>query len=71
MPIFGKKIIFSDEAHFDLGRDLGHRKPARIHKKADAPKTRHCLVRILTKGIIGTFLFESEQGETITVKGDR
>ena len=26
---------------------LGHRKPARIHWKADAPKTRHCLVRIL------------------------
>ena len=26
---------------------LGHRKPARIHWKADAPKTSHCLVRIL------------------------
>ena len=26
---------------------LGHRKPARIHWKANAPKTSHCLVRIL------------------------
>ena len=26
-----------------------HRKPARIHWKADAPKTSHCLVRILVQ----------------------
>ena len=34
---------------------LGHRKRARIHWKADAPKTSHCLVRILFRGIIGHF----------------
>ena len=28
---------------------LGHRKPARIHWKADTPKTSHCLVRILVQ----------------------
>ena len=28
---------------------LGHRKPARIHWKADAPKSSHCLVRILVQ----------------------
>ena len=28
---------------------LFHRKPARIHWKADAPKTSHCLVRILVQ----------------------
>ena len=28
---------------------LGHRKPARIRWKADAPKTIHCLVRILVQ----------------------
>ena len=28
---------------------LGHRKPALIHWKADAPKTRHCLVQILVQ----------------------
>ena len=28
---------------------LGHRKTTRIHWKADAPKTSHCLVRILVQ----------------------
>ena len=28
---------------------LGHRKPARIHWKANAPKTRYCLVQILVQ----------------------
>ena len=28
---------------------LGHRKPARIYWKADAPKTSHCLMRILVQ----------------------
>ena len=28
---------------------LGHRNPARIHWKADAPKASHCLVRILVQ----------------------
>ena len=28
---------------------LRHRKPSRIHWKADAPKTSHCLVRILVQ----------------------
>ena len=51
---FGKKkIIFSNEAHFDLGgyvnKHLGHRKAARIHWKAYTPKTSHCLVRILVQ----------------------
>ena len=30
---------------------LEHRQPARIHWKADAPKTSHCLVRILVQMI--------------------
>ena len=29
---------------------LGHRKPARLHLKADASKTSHCLVQILVQG---------------------
>ena len=29
--------------------NLGHKKPARIHWKSDAPKTTHCLVRILVQ----------------------
>ena len=57
MPILAKKIVFSDEAHFEFGgyvnkqtlSHLGHRKPARILWKADAPKTRDCLVQILVQ----------------------
>ena len=75
----GKNIIFSDEAYFDLGGyvnkqnllHLGHRKPARIHWKADAPKTSYCLVRIWSRGIIGPFFFENEQGEAVTVNFER
>ena len=56
---FGKKkIIFSGKAHFDIGgyvnKHLGHRKPARIHWKPEAPKTSHRLVRIL---ILNELLF--------------
>ena len=54
MAILAKKIIFSDEAHFNLGEHVNKQncriwgsKPARIHWKADAPKTSHCLVQIL------------------------
>ena len=51
---------------------LGHRKPARIHWKADAPKTSHCLVRILVQGHNwAIFFLENEQGEAVTVNGDR
>ena len=42
MPILAKKkIIQAKLLH------LGHRKPARIHCKADTPKMSNCLVRIL------------------------
>ena len=55
--VWKKKVIFSDEGYFDLGgyvnkqnckqANLGHRKPARIHWKADAPETSYCFVQIL------------------------
>ena len=50
---------------------LGLRKAARIHWKADAPKTRHCLVRILVQRHNWAIFFENEQGEAVTVNGDR
>ena len=50
--------------------NLGHRNPARIHCKADAPKTIHWLVR-MSRGIIGLVFFENERGDAITVNGDR
>ena len=42
---------------------LGQRKSARIHWKVDAPKTSHCLVRILVQRHYGPFFFENEQGD--------
>ena len=51
---------------------LGHKKPARILWKADAPKTSHCLVWILVqRHNWANFFFENEQGEAVTVNGDR
>ena len=52
--ILAKKSIFSDESYFDLGgylnkqncRIWGTHNPARIHWKAYASRTNHCLVRI-------------------------
>ena len=49
---------------------LGHRKPERIHWKADAPKPSHCLGRILVQRHNWAFFFENEQGEDVTVNGD-
>ena len=42
---------------------MGHRKPARIQFKANAPKTSNCIIQ--------PFLFENAQGEAVTVNGDR
>ena len=51
---------------------LGHRKSARTHWKANASKTSHFLVRILfQKHNCAIFRFENEQGEAVTVIGDR
>ena len=62
-----KKIIFSDEAHFDLGgyvnkqncRIWGTEHPHAYIEKPMPPR-----------GIIGSFFFENEQGEAVTVNGD-
>ena len=55
MPILAKKNHLLRWSSFWLWRvckqvkltHLAHRKTARIHWKTDAPKTRHCLMRIL------------------------
>ena len=65
--ILAKKIIFSAEAHWWVCKQaklshLKHRKPARIHWKADG---------FWSRGIIGTFFFENEQGEVVTVNDNR
>ena len=68
------KIIFSDEAHFDLGGYVNKQKcriwctenPHAYIKKSTHPKrvTVWC-------GGIGPFFIENEQGEDVTVNGDR
>ena len=51
MPILAKKNHLFRWSPFWCWHlsHLGHRKPARIHWKADASKTSHCLVRILVQ----------------------
>ena len=68
---FGKKVIFSDEAHFDLGGYVnkqtyciwGTENPTH-------PKRVTVWCELWSRGIIGPFYFENEQGEAITVNGD-
>ena len=50
---------------------LGHKNPARIHWKADLLKKSHWLDEFWSRGIIGPFFFEKEQGEAVKVNGDR
>ena len=79
MPILEKKIIFSDEAPFDLGGCVNKQncciwdtenpyayieKPT--HRKKDTVCSGFC-----SRGIIGPFFFENEQVEAITVNCDR
>ena len=58
-----KKIIFSVEAHFDLDH-------AYIEKLTH-PKLVTILSGFWSRGIIGTFFFENEQGEVGLANGDR
>ena len=44
---------------------------ARIHWKADAPKTSPCLVWILFQRHTWAIFFENEQGDVVTVNGHR
>ena len=51
---------------------FGHRKPARIYWKVDAPKTIHCLVWILVqRHNWAVFLRKWARSKAVTVNGDR
>ena len=50
---------------------LGHRKPARIHWKADAYKTSHSLVRILVQRHNWTISLRKWVRIAVTINGDR
>ena len=75
---FGKKIIFSDEAHFDLGgyvnkqncRICCTQNPHAYIEKPAHPKRVTVWCEFWSRGIIGSFVFENEQGEAVTVNGD-
>ena len=71
-----KKIIFSDEAHFDLGgyvnkqncRIWGTENP---HAYSTHPKRVTVWCGFWSKSTIAPFFFENEQEEAVQVKGDR
>ena len=79
---FGKKkrkkknIIFSNEAHFNLGGYLNKQNcrteniNARIENLTHRKRVIVCC-GFWFRGIIGPFFFENEQGETVTVNGVR
>ena len=80
MPILAKKkIIFSDEAHFDLGgyvnkqncRIWGTENPHAYIEKPTHPKRVTVCCGFWLRGIIGPFFFENEQEEAVTINGDR
>ena len=64
IPILIKKIIFSDEGHFDLVGIWGN-------KKLTHPKRVTVWCEFLSRGIIGPFFFENKPGEAIIVNRDR
>ena len=79
MPILAIKIIFSDEAHFDLGgyvnkqncRIWGTENPHAYIEKPMHLKRVTARWRYWPRDIIGQFFFENEQGEAVTINGDR
>ena len=74
-----KKIIFSGEAHFDLGgyvnkqncRIWGIENRHAYIEKSTHPKQVTVWCGFWSRGIIGPFFFENEQGDAVTVNGDR
>ena len=77
---FGKKkIVFSDEAHFDLGgyvnkqncRIWGTENPHGYIEKPTYPKRVTLWCGFYFRSIIGPFFCENEQGEAVTINGDR
>lgn len=76
---FGRKIIFSDEAHFHLGgyvnkqncRIWGSENPHVIVEKPMHPQRVTVWCGLWSGGIIGPFFFENEAGNAISVNGER
>ena len=79
MPIWAKKIIFSNEAHFNLGGYVkkqnchiwGTENPHAYIEKLTHPKRVTVWCGLWSRGIIGLVFFENQQGAAVTVNGDR
>ena len=79
MSILAKKIIFSDEAHFDPGAYVNKQNcriwdtenPHAYIKKPTHPKRVTVLCGFWSRDIVGPFFFENKQGEAVRVNGDR
>ena len=79
MSILEKKIIFSDEARFDLSgyvnkQNCRIRGTENLHdyiEKPTYPKRITVCNGFWSRGTISPFFFENEQGEAVTVNGDR
>jgi hypothetical protein len=76
---FSKKIIFSDEAHFQLDgyvntqncRIWGAENPPLIHEKPLHAQRVTVLCGFWAGGVIGPYFFENEAGNAVTVNGVR
>lgn len=76
---FSQKIIFSDEAHFEIGgyvnkqncRIWGEENPRLIYERPLHPKRVTVWCALWYAGVIGPYFFENAGGEAVTVNGNR
>lgn len=78
-PDFGRKIMFSDEAHFWLSgfvnkqncRIWSDENPQEIHQVPLHPEKVTVWCALWSGGIIGPYFFENAEGVALTVNGER
>ena len=76
---FSQKIIFSDEAHFEIGgyvnkqncRIWGEENPHVIQERSLHPQRVTVWCGLWSGGVIGPYFFENDAGAAITVNGTR
>ena len=76
---FSRKIIFSDEAHFDIKgyvnrqncRIWGSGNPREFQEKQMHPQRVTVWYALLAEGVTGPYFFENEDCKAITVTGER
>lgn len=76
---FSQKIIFPDEAHFEIGgyvnkqncRIWSEENPRLTHQKTLHSKRVTVWCALWSRGVIGPYFFEDDAGEAVTVNGPR